>query len=99
MEVGPPLIFVHLKETIFPSTSFEPVPSSTVLSLGRAVTWSGPASAIGGLTLSMQFSQEVSLLHELINTVTIKNKFSMYTTLFNCNEVFYSLQNMKYARY
>jgi hypothetical protein len=56
-EAGPK-IFVQSHPLIFPSGSLEA--SSEMLSVGKVITWSGPAIEIGGLLASLQSSQEIS---------------------------------------
>jgi hypothetical protein len=43
----------------------EAAPSNEMLSVGKVITWSGPAMAIGGLLFSLHPSQDVSFLHEI----------------------------------
>jgi len=47
-EVGPE-IFVQSRLLIIPSGSLEAEPSNEMLSVGKVITWSGPALAVGGL--------------------------------------------------
>ena len=59
---------------MLPSGSLELLPSSETLSVGKVITWSGPAFAIGGLFvrpngLPPQFSQEYSFLQETKTTI------------------------------
>ena len=62
-EAGPE-IFVQSQLLIVPSGSLDELPSSETLSVGKVITWSGPALANGGLFLSLQLSHEVSFLQE-----------------------------------
>jgi hypothetical protein len=48
---------------MLPSGSLELLPSSETLSIGKVITWSDPATAIGGLLLFVvQSSHDVSFL-------------------------------------
>ena len=62
-EAGPS-IFFKSQSLIVPSGSLEILPSSKTLSVGKVITWSGPATAIGGLLFSLHFSHEGSFLQE-----------------------------------
>ena len=64
-EAGPE-IFVQSHSLIVPSGSLEAEPSNEILAVGKAITWSGPAIAIGGLLFSLQPSQDFSFLQEII---------------------------------
>ncbi len=57
-EAGP-AIFVQSHTLIVPSGSLELLPSSETLSVGKVITWSGPAKAMGGLLSSLHLSNEV----------------------------------------
>ena len=56
---------------IVPSGSLELLPSSNTLSVGKVITWSGPAMAMGGLLFSLHPSQDVSFLQERLNAKNI----------------------------
>lgn len=56
-----PEIFVQSHYITFPSESLEAEPSNEMLSAGKVITWSGPATAMGGL-FPLQPSQECSFL-------------------------------------
>ena len=62
-EAGPE-IFVQSQTLIVPSGSLELLPSSETLSVGKVITWSGPAKAIGGLLPSLHPSHEYSFLQD-----------------------------------
>jgi hypothetical protein len=58
---------VNYKEQllIIPSGSLDVLPSNETLSVGKVITWSGPAIAIGGLLFLITHpSHDVSFLHE-----------------------------------
>ena len=67
-EAGPE-IFVQSHSLIVPSGSLVAEPSNKILSVGKVITWSGPAIAIGGLLYSLQPSQDFSLLQKLKNKI------------------------------
>ena len=67
-EAGPS-IFFQSHSLIVPSGSLEAEPSNEMLSVGKVITWSGPAIAVGGLLFSLQPSQDVPLLQELNNNI------------------------------
>ena len=58
-------VFVQSHSLIVPSGSLEAVPSNKILSVGKVITWSGPAIAIGGLLiLVLQPSHDFYFLQE-----------------------------------
>jgi len=63
-EAGPE-IFVQSHSLIVPSGSLEAEPSNEILSVGKVITWSGPAMAIGCLLFSLQPSPDFSFLQEI----------------------------------
>ena len=63
-EAGPE-IFFQGQPLIVPSGSLEAELSNEMLSVGKVITWSGPAIAIGGLLFSLHPSQEYSFLKEI----------------------------------
>jgi len=63
-EAGPE-IFCQSHSLIVPSGSLEAEPSNEILSVGKVITWSGPAMAIGGLLFSLQPSHDFSFLQEI----------------------------------
>ena len=70
---------------MLPSGSLELLPSSKTLSIGKVITWSGPATAIGGLLFLVAHpSQEYSFLQETIIVNMIKAKY--------CNSLFMILK-------
>ena len=44
-----PEIFIQSHSLILPSGTLDDLPSNEMLSVGKVITWSGPATAIGGL--------------------------------------------------
>jgi hypothetical protein len=48
-----------------PSGSLDAEPSNKMLSVGKVITWSGPAMAIGRLLYSLHPSQGISFLQEI----------------------------------
>jgi hypothetical protein len=76
-EAGPE-IFVQSHSLIVPSGSLDADPSNETLSVGKVITWSGPAMAVGGLfvvsvgELDVQFSHEYSFLQELNMKIPVK---------------------------
>src|SRR5258705_12965456 len=71
-EAGPE-IFFQSHSLIFPSGSLDKLPSSETLSVGKVITWSGPAFAIGGLLVvaavdrSFVFRQDINIIIPIIN--------------------------------
>ena len=64
------------------SGSLELLPSNDVLSVGKIIIWSGPATAIGGLLfLATHPSHDVSFLQEIINE-KIKMQQTSFTSAF-----------------
>jgi len=63
-EAGPEIL-LQIQTPIIPSGSLEAVPSNKILSVGKVITWSGPAAAIGGLLFSLHPSQDFSFLQEI----------------------------------
>ena len=55
-EAGPE-IFIQSHSLIVPFVSLEAEPSNEILSVGKVITWSGPARAIGSLLISPHQSQ------------------------------------------
>jgi hypothetical protein len=64
LEDAGPEIFFQSHSLIVPSGSLEAEPSNEMLSVGKVITWSGPATAIGGLLFSTHPSQDFSFLQE-----------------------------------
>ena len=64
-EAGPE-IFVQSHSLIIPSGSLDVLPSSETLSVGKVITWSSPAIAMGGLLVSLQRSHDFSFLQEIM---------------------------------
>jgi hypothetical protein len=62
-EAGPE-IFFQSHSLIVPSGSLDADPSNEMLSVGKVITWSGPATAIGCLLVSLHPSQDFSFLQE-----------------------------------
>jgi len=69
-EAGPEIL-AQSHSLIVPSGSLELEPSSKMLSVGKVITWSDPAIAIGGLLFSLQFSHDISLWQETIGKALI----------------------------
>src|SRR6187399_1482069 len=67
-EAGPE-IFVQSHSLIIPSGSLDVLPSSETLSVGKVITWSSPAIAMGGLLVSLQRSHDFSFLQEIKTTI------------------------------
>ena len=67
-EAGPSMFF-QSHSLIVPSGSLEAEPSNEMLSVGKVITWSGPAIAVGGLLFSLQPSQDVPFSQELKNKI------------------------------
>ena len=64
-------------EACIPSGSRELLPSSKTLSVGKVITWSGPAMAIGGLLFSLQRSHDISLWQGIRRTIPINNNMTI----------------------
>ena len=64
VKVTGPAIFVQSHSLIVPSGSLEAEPSSEILSVGKVITWSGPAMVIGRLLFSLQSSHDLSSFQE-----------------------------------
>ena len=62
-EAGPS-IFFQSHSLIVPSGSLEAEPSNEILSVGKVITRSGPAMAMGGLFPLMHPSHDFSFLQE-----------------------------------
>ncbi len=63
-EAGPEIL-VQSQLLIVPSGSLDADPSNEMLSVGKVITWSGPAIAVGGLFPLIYPSQESSFLQEI----------------------------------
>jgi len=61
-----PEIFVQSRSLIVPSGSLEAEPSNEMLSVGKVITWSGPAIAVGGLFPSLHPWQDFSFYRKKI---------------------------------
>ena len=68
-----PEIFVQSHSLIVPSGSLELLPSSNTLSVGKVITWSGPAVTVGGLLFSLPLSHDLSFLPEINMTTPASN--------------------------
>src|SRR5690242_15258724 len=77
-----PDIFFQSQLDIAPSGSLELIPSSKTLSVGKLITWSGPAKAKGSLLVPKQLSHDCSFLQELHNTSTTNESDSRNNILF-----------------
>jgi hypothetical protein len=78
-----PEIFVQDHLVIVPSGSAEPLPSSETLFNGKVITWSTPATDIGGLLVSAQFVQLISFWQLILNnTIKQPNKSPMNFVFF-----------------
>ena len=69
-EAGP-AIFVQCQVVMLPSGSYEAVPFSNTLSVGKVISWSCPVTAMGGLLLLLHPSQEFSFLQDVITIAVI----------------------------
>ena len=76
-EAGPE-IFCQSHSLIVPSGSLEEEPSNEMLSVGKVITWSGPATAIGGLLFSLQPSHDLSFLQAVIITEPVNKMKRKY---------------------
>ncbi|HJS52900.1 MAG TPA: hypothetical protein VJ765_00110 [Chitinophagaceae bacterium] len=86
-ETGPE-IFFQSQPLIVPSGSLEAEPANEMLSVGKVITWPGPAIAIGGLLFSLQPSQDVSFLQERNIPVSNVDSINKGGSIFFINERF-----------
>lgn len=85
-EAGPE-ISVQSHTLIVPSRSLELLPSSETLSVGKVITWSGPALAMGDLLPSLQPSQEISFWQERKNNIPVSRiKGAIFNSSFMIEE-------------
>ena len=98
-EAGP-VIFIQSHSRFIPSGSPELLPSSEILSLGKVITWSGPATAFGGLLSFLQFLLENSFSQEVNPIDILKRAIENGTNNFivrsiSLNKLFYFLITRK----
>ena len=74
---------------MLPSGSLDILPSRKTLSVGKVINWSGPATAIGGLMVSLHPSHDFSFLQESI-PVSKDNTGNKSNTIFFMSEPFIS---------
>ena len=86
-EAGPS-IFFQRHSLIVPSGSLEAEPSNEMLSVGKVITWSGPATAIGDLLFSLQPSQDLSFLQEIKIPSAMMDSINKGRSIFFINEGF-----------
>ena len=84
-EAGPE-IFVQSHSLIVPSGSLEAKPSNEMLSVGKVITWSGPATAVGGLLFSLLPSHDLSFLQERNIPVSKVDSINKGGNIFFINE-------------
>src|SRR5947207_14763509 len=75
-EAGP-AIFVHCHLVILPSGSYEAVPLSNTLSIGKVTSWSGPATAMGSWLPVLHPSQESSFWQDGAMVAVIDNTINV----------------------
>jgi hypothetical protein len=83
--------FVQSHPLIVPSGSLEAEPSNEMLSVGKVITWSGPAIAIGDLLALLlplpHSSQESSFLQEKNISATGTNNIRRRNIFFIANDL------------